>query len=197
LSTGPRLGLAPDDVEPRSLARAMDHEQIIVWKNATRWTLIDRIRAKLGRPRGQVVAEDQVMCLTNNRSLSIFNGQQFTVLEVEPGTLGPALLLADDQGIQRRILAHLDGFQGRAEQDRAKAQNLGGRGNRGLFTFANAITAHKAQGSEWGSVYVVNEAPDLLAMEAKRKDVSEATAGARRWLYTAVSRASDTVTVTG
>jgi exodeoxyribonuclease-5 len=196
-STGSQLGLTPDDVEPRSLARAMDHEQIIVWKNATRWTLIDRIRAKLGRPRGQVVAEDQVMCLTNNRSLSIFNGQQFTVLEVEPGTLGPALLLADDQGIQRRILAHLDGFQGRAEQDRAKAQNLGGRGNRGLFTFANAITAHKAQGSEWGSVYVVNEAPDLLAMEAKRKDVSEATAGARRWLYTAVSRASDTVTVTG
>lgn len=196
-STGPKLGLTPDDVEPRSLARAMDHEQIIVWKNATRWLLIDRIRTKLGRPRGQVVAGDQVMCLTNNRSLSIFNGQQFTVLEVEPGTLGPALLLADDQGIQRRILTHADGFQGRAEQDRAKAQNLGGRGNRGLFTFANAITAHKAQGSEWGSVYVVNEAPDLLAMEAKRKGVSEATASARRWMYTAVSRASDTVTVAG
>jgi exodeoxyribonuclease-5 len=196
-SADTRLGLTPDDTEPRSLARAMEHDQIICWKNATRWLLVSKIRERLGRPAGRPVAGDRVMCLTNNRNLGVFNGQQFTVQGAKPGPLGPELELVDDTGAQRRILSHAEGFLGRQAQDNAKAQNLGGRSTRGLFTFANAITCHKAQGSEWGSVYVVNEAPDLLGMTAKRAGMAEATMSARRWLYTAVSRASETVTVAG
>jgi exodeoxyribonuclease V len=195
-SAGATLGLDEGDVSPRSLARAMDHDQVLCWKNATRWMLINRMREKMGRPDGRVVAGDRIMCLTNNRSMAVFNGQQFTVLEANPGPLGPELEVLDDAGVQRRLLSHAAGFEGRQAQDNAKSMNLGGRGNRGLFTFANAITVHKAQGSEWGSVYVVNEAHDLLAMDARRKGLTEATMSARRWLYTAVSRAADVVTVT-
>jgi hypothetical protein len=106
----------------------MDHDQIICWRNATRWSLIEKIRAKLGRPAGQVVAGDRVMCLTNNRTMGIFNGQQFTVMDARPGALGPELELMDDDGDVRRMLAHSDGFQGRVAQDQAKGLNLGGRG---------------------------------------------------------------------
>jgi exodeoxyribonuclease-5 len=194
-STGATLGLTDDDVEKRSLARALEHDQVLCWKNATRWSLIDRIRGAQGRLKGVVEAGDRIMCLTNNRTLGVFNGQQFDVLEAQEGPLGPEMMVRDDTGAERRMLAFSDGFQGRARQDRAKSAFLGGRGNRGLFTFAQAITVHKAQGSEWGSVYVVNEAPDLLAMTAQRKGITEATTAARRWLYTAVSRAADSVTV--
>jgi exodeoxyribonuclease V len=195
-SEGPTLGLMPDDTEKRSLARAMEHDQVICWRNSTRWSLIDRMRTALGRTKGLVVASDRIMCLTNNRTLGIFNGQQFDVLESKEGPLGPEMMVRElGTDIERRMLSFSDGFQGRARQDAAKSAFRGGRGNRGLFTFANAITCHKAQGSEWGSVYVVNEAPDLLAMTAQRKGQQEAVTAARRWLYTAVSRASDSVTV--
>lgn len=195
LSSG--LGLTVDDMEPRNLARAMEHDQIICWKNATRWSLVSKIRTRLGRPAGQVVTGDRIMCLTNNRGLGIFNGQQFTVVDATPGPLGPSLVLRDDEGAERSILSHAEGFQGRKPQDDAKAMGMGGRGNRGLFTFANAITCHKAQGSEWGSVYVVDETPDLIAMTANRKGVTEGITAGRRWMYTAVTRASDRVTIAG
>lgn len=195
-SSDARMGLTGADLTPRNLAHAMEHDQIIVWKNATRWNLINSIRAKLGRKPGVVSKGDRVMCLTNNRELGIFNGQQFDIIHANPGPLGPELLVTDDAGNERRILSHAEGFQGREQQDQAKNAYLGGRGNRGLFTFANAITCHKAQGSEWGSVYVVNEAPDLMSMTAQRKGATEGVTAARRWLYTAVTRASDSVTVT-
>ena len=50
------------------------------------------------------------------------------------------------------------------------------------FDFGYAITAHKAQGSQWPRVIVLDES------QIFRRD-------AARWLYTALTRASDTVTV--
>lgn len=190
------LGVREDEMVRRSLADAMAADQVLCWKNATRWSLIEKMRAAEGRPRGQVVAGDRIMCLTNNRDLGIFNGQQFDVLAATQGPLGPSLEVTDDAGVTRSILSFNDGFEGRAQQDRAKQRYTGGRGMRGFFTFANAITVHKAQGSEWDHVYVVNEAPDLLSMEASRKGLTEATTSARRWLYTAATRASDKLTLT-
>jgi exodeoxyribonuclease-5 len=52
------------------------------------------------------------------------------------------------------------------------------------FTFGYAITCHKAQGSEWDKVYVVDES------WCWRQSNQE-----RHWLYTAVTRASEQVTV--
>jgi Mesyanzhinovviridae Dda-like helicase len=176
-----------DEMVPRSLRLAMEHDQILCWRNATRWSMINRIRANLGRPEGQVVPGDRIMCLTNNKTMGVFNGQQFDVLEANPGTLGPELIVTDDEGIQRRMLAHSAGFMGQGQQEAAKAAYLGGKGQRGLFTFANVITVHKAQGSEWDSVFVVNESRGVAARSGMRT--------ATRWLYTAVSRASEKVTV--
>jgi exodeoxyribonuclease-5 len=195
-STDRRLGLVPDELAPRRWEDAMAADQVLVWKNATRWNMINNMRKRLDRPDGQVVPGDRVMCLTNNKDLGVFNGQQFDVLEATPGPLGPDLLVRDDSGAERRILAFADGFQGVEQEKAAKARYDGGKGNRMLATFANAITVHKAQGSEWPSVYVVNEAQDLMETTAGRRGLTGGVTEARRWLYTAVSRASDTVTVT-
>jgi len=190
------LGVTRDEMVRRSVSDAMAADQVLCWKNATRWSLIDKIRAAEGKPRGVVVAGDRIMCLTNNRDMGIFNGQQFTVLASTEGPLGPSLTVMDDDGITRDMLSYADGFRGRDAQDKAKQRRSGGRGMRGLFTFAQAITVHKAQGSEWDHVYVVNEAPDILSMEASRSGQTAGVQSARRWLYTAISRASTKVTLT-
>lgn len=195
-SFGAHLGMTSDDMRARSLDEAMEHDQVLCWKNATRWRMIQLIRRRLGRQPGTVVAGDRVMCLTNNRGLGIFNGQQFDVVGARAGDEIFQLELLDDTGTARTVSAHPDGFQGREAQDAAKNVNLGQRGKIGLFTYANAITVHKAQGSEWDSVYVVNEAQDLLSMAARRKGVGEAVQSARRWMYTAITRAAERVTVT-
>lgn len=195
-SSDGRLGLAAGDLAPRSMELAMKADQVLVWKNATRWTIVNGIRKRLGFAPDGPVAGDRIMCLTNNKDMGVFNGQQFEVLDSRHGNLGPSMLVRNDAGEERQLLAFIEGFQGREQQDAAKRQNLGGRGNRMLATFAQAITVHKAQGSEWGNVYVVNEAYDLLSMEASRKGLREGTTAARRWLYTAITRASETVTIT-
>jgi exodeoxyribonuclease-5 len=196
LSQGPALGMTRGDTEPASLGAAMEADQVIVWSNKRRWSMITAMRRKWGRPEGTPVEGDRVMCLSNNRDLGVFNGQQFTVLASKDAVMGPTLTLQDDDGHTRTIPAFSDGFQGLDVERQAKGSGAGIRGGRMLATFGQAITCHKSQGSEWGHVYVVNEIPNMMAMDSKRQGPKEAEAKARQWLYTAVTRAADRVTIT-
>jgi len=191
------LGLVEGDVVRTNLAEAMAADQVIVWRNATRWSLTDKIRQALGRPVGQVVPGDRIMCLTNNKDLGVLNGTQFDVLEVEPGQLGPMLTVQEVGGDYpaRRIAAYAEGFQGLDGEKRMKRDFQTHKGNRGAFTFANVITCHKAQGSEWESVYVVDQTDGVMAMARKEKGPAGAVEAGRQWLYTAITRASDKVTI--
>lgn len=196
LSTDSRLGMTADDMAPAALGEAMQADQVLCWSNRRRWALINAMRNRLERPAGTVVAGDRVMCLANNKDLGVFNGQQFDVLETFSGTLGPTLTLRDDEGRDRHIAVFADGFAGQEMQEQAKKSGAGWKGHRMLATFANAITVHKAQGSEWGHVYVVNETPAMMSMAARRTGQADAIEQARKWLYTGISRASEKVTVT-
>jgi exodeoxyribonuclease-5 len=163
-STNWDLGIDPDEMTPASRDHAMEHDQILCWSNRRRWALVEAIRRRLGRLPGDPVPGDRIMCLTNNRDLAVFNGQQFQVLASTPGTLGPTLTVQDiDNGTERQVAVYSDGFQGRELEDMAKRSGAGIRGGRMLATYANVITVHKAQGSEWPSVYVVNEPPGSSA----------------------------------
>lgn len=188
LSTDSRLGLTPADTEPASVDAAMEADQVLVWSNRRRWAMITVMRRKLGFPEGKVVPGDRIMCLTNNKELAVFNGQQFTVLD--------AGRLQDDEGRVRDIEMYDDGFAGMEMQKQAKDGGLGIRGKKMLATYAQAITVHKAQGSEWPHVYVVDETPAMMSMVARREGAAAALEQGRQWLYTACSRASDQVTVT-
>lgn len=191
------LGLTDADISRTSLAEAMAADQIIVWKNATRWSLTQRIRAALGRPDGQVVAGDRVMCLTNNKDLGVLNGTQYEVLEVEPAPLGPTMTLRELDSDQppRRIAAYAEGFRGLEWEKAMKSNFQTYKGQRGAFTFANVITCHKAQGSEWAHVYVVDQSSGVIAMARKDRGPAAAVEQGRAWLYTAVTRASEKVTI--
>lgn len=195
-STTGRLGLTDADVRPASLAEAMEHDQVLCWSNKRRWAMIKAMRRKLGYPEGTPVAGDRIMCLTNNKDLGVFNGEQFTVLAVALGTLGPTLSVETETGAHRDIPAFSDGFEGQELQVQAKNSGAGQKGNRMLATFAQAITVHKAQGSEWDSVYVVNETPAMISMTARRNGSQAGIEQGRQWMYTAATRAKEKLTIT-
>jgi exodeoxyribonuclease-5 len=196
LSQGPALGLTQADTTPASLAAAADATQVIVWSNKRRWAMIDGLRRRAGFEPGVPTAGDRIMCLTNNKDLAVFNGAQFTVLAATPTPLGPTLRLLDDDGHERTIPTFADGFQGMDLERQAKGSGAGIRGGRMLATFSQAITCHKSQGSEWPTVYVVNELPNMMSMVTRKDGIKAAEAQARQWLYTAVTRASEGVTIT-
>lgn len=192
-SFGSDLGLCDDEHETASVSRAMQAEQVLCWKNATRWKLTERIRAKLERPAGLVAPGDRIMCLVNNKKdLGVLNGQQFDVLEVKDCW---HLLLREcgEAGGERWIEVFPDGFN--AVDEAGIKGRRAFRGGVMAATFANVVTTHKAQGSEWGSVYVIDETPAMMAMRERREGEAAAIAEARRWLYTAVTRARESVTL--
>ena len=140
---------------------------------------------------------------------SDLNGQQFDVLEVKhvkatgrkKGT--PAmpehylLTVGDEDGPGGQLPCHPDGFQATAKAEGvAKAEARRGR-KLVAATFADAITAHKAQGSQWGRVLVVDQSSAFrfIEMKAHGRPYPEANREGRRWLYTAVTRAAEQVTV--
>jgi exodeoxyribonuclease-5 len=194
-STGPGLGLTKADRVGVSVRHAMEHDQVLVWSNKRRWSLIKAMRQLKGFPEGVPVPGDRIMCLTNNKDMAVFNGQQFEVVGVTDGLGGPSLDVVSDEGVKRTLNAFSDGFLGMDMQTTAKNSGAGQRGNRMLATFAQAITVHKAQGSEWDSVYVFDETPGMISMTSRREGPDVAVAKARQWAYTAATRARQTLTL--
>lgn len=187
---GTSLGLTRADMRRRSIQEAAAADQVLCWTNRRRWAMVNAIRKiNLGvKEPGGLVVGDRIMCLTNNTGLGVFNGQQFDVVGHRQ--------LRDDEGRIVEIDVYPDGFRGEAHQKAAKDSMLGGRGDTMLATYAQAITVHKSQGSEWPHVYVVNELDDMIAKSGHHSGKLAAYRNARRWLYTAVSRASESVTIT-
>lgn len=193
------LGLRDSDMRPRSLREAMSADMVLVWTNKRRWAMINAMRRAMGRPADQPVPGDSIMNLTNNKDVAVFNGQIFTVLESQPAAdprMGWDLKVEDEDGNVRDMAVYAQGFQGQEEQTKAKNTGLGMTKGRLLATFAQAITVHKAQGSEAETVYVVNETPGMIAMATKRGSRADALAQANAWLYTAVTRARGKVVIT-
>lgn len=190
------LGLNEDDMVPASMQAAMGADQVLVWTNKRRWLIVKAIRARLNRPENEVVAGDRIMCLTNNKDLAVFNGEQFEVLAAERTGANYRMTVRTEGGQERTLPVIGDAFLGRELQDQAKNSGAGMRGGWMLATFANAITVHKAQGSEWDSVYVANETPAMISMTRRSKGMTEAVDQGRQWLYTAVTRARERVTIT-
>lgn len=155
---------------------ALDFDQVLVGKNVTRKNANNRMRARLGRNNPLPEAEDRVICLRNNHDLGLLNGTLFRVLKAEDA--GYQILMSlkpEDGGDLIDVEAYRQPFLG---------EDAPRWGSEGLeeFTYGYAITCHKAQGSEWRTVFIVDES---AVFRADRN----------RWLYTAITRASEAVTV--
>ena len=72
--------IAARDIE---VATILNADQVLAGKNETVRRFNARIRELLGRPQGEPISGDKLVCLKNNRSKGIFNGEIWIVHEVE------------------------------------------------------------------------------------------------------------------
>ncbi|MFT7595611.1 MAG: exodeoxyribonuclease-5 [Paracoccaceae bacterium] len=182
------------DITPE---QALCGGQLICGMNATRLQLNNAMRAAAGLsgtmlPTG---APEKIICLKNQHDLGLINGMFLTLEDiVDEGSLYFSAAVTDEGG--RRVGSKDNGgrtgrdvrtdrlwiYKGHFEDHIAFDRDRNDRDwkDKKLLTeatFGWAITAHKAQGSQWENVIVWDDG--LGRSELDR----------RRWLYTAITRA--------
>lgn len=177
-------------------------DQVLVGTNAARWEAIRIMRALHGRSEPAPLPGDRIICLANSGEADVFNGQQFTVRTRKPQGRGDRWQLAvhDENGATRNLTVWACGFRDLDGEQEAKRK---GRGAIAAATFAQAITVHKAQGSQWDNVLVVDSSSTFyqgeyrhqLRWHGREEAARLAHLNGQRWLYTAVTRAAKRVVI--
>lgn len=190
LATQVRNGIRPDLGEyeqskvilKASRVDALEADQIIVGRNVTRSDMNMRIRRMLDHNADMPVPSDKLICLKNDKKLGIFNGGMFTlkrILKNKYKTQFFNMMLESDDEERPPLVAkiHKSFFI-----DEVPVPDWRALKNSQEFDYGYAITCHKSQGSQWDSVLIYDESWCF-------RDQWE------RWLYTAITRASEKVTI--
>ena len=163
---------------------ALGADQIIVGKNVTRVKTNTRMRQLLlnGSYRPLPVAGEKLVCLRNDRKIGILNGSMWGTTGVDLDTgrrdfieVSVDSLDGEDRHLTSYAASHF--FLGK-ECDLTYEQRKGTAD----FTYGYALTAHKAQGSQWDDVLLFDESHCFRE-------------NSRQWLYTALTRAAQRVTI--
>lgn len=178
-----RLGgrYRPDGAEFRVQQNATDEmvieaDIVLCWTHEHRHLLNAWARRLRGFHAGvPPQAGEPVMCLRNIHELGVYNGAIYTLLRpFNPGD--PAIMIEVD-GYPTQIAPVQ--FEGMEKPPEYAAQFVTG------FAFGYACTVHKAAGSEWPTVLMFDTFKRNTPWVPERK----------RWLYTAITRASERITV--
>jgi exodeoxyribonuclease-5 len=157
-------------------------DQVLVGKNSTRHRYNDRLRALKGFKNPYFEVNDRAICLKNKKDAGLLNGSLWNVDEIrnQDDEVTTMVVSPIDAGMARNPVlvsthhAWLKGTEADLDWRQQKRFNP--------FDFGYALSVHKAQGSQWDSVCIFDESWVF-------KD------DAQRWLYTAVTRAAEKVTV--
>jgi exodeoxyribonuclease-5 len=166
----------PSTEEKTSITLSAD--QLLVGRNATRQRSNKWFRLQNGRMDPLPLEGDKVVCLRNDHEVGLLNGGLWSVeyrVSVTEAEVAMTLVSEDDPGTKVDVNAHAAPFLGQEQamdwRERLQAQE---------FDYGYAMTVHKAQGSQWRHVAIVDE---------------WTWSGRQAWLYTALTRAQDKVTV--
>lgn len=131
-------------------------------------------------------AGDTVVCLKNHPQTGVANGELWTVLacaEQGPNHLEVELQNEDEPERRVKAIAVKHFFDGRGDKKPGGSSEFDINPVPGVhLDFGYALTVHKAQGSQWRNVLVVNESKVFRE-------------SAQRWLYTGITRAEVSVTI--
>jgi exodeoxyribonuclease-5 len=172
---------AVDQEHLRELVLGSD--QLICGLNKTRASFNRRVRelkGLCGRQRDWHPASgDRLICLRNNRKKSLFNGGIWEVGQVRNmGRRHEMTVYSEDEDRPAVTINVFEEFFNGTERSLEWRK----RRDSDEFTFGWAITCHKSQGSEWDNVVIFDESRAFREAQ-------------RNWLYTAVTRAAQRVTV--
>ena len=161
----------------------LDADQVLVGTNKTRRRYNQRLRELKGFPTGYPAAGDKLVCLRNDQVKGLLNGSLWQVMSSSKETAKPGINLLvrpEDDDMDRGaakiklLKAAFEDVEGEIPWSMRKRYDE--------FDYGYALTVHKAQGSQWNNVVLFDESWAF-------RDTRE------RWLYTAVTRAAETLTI--
>lgn len=161
----------------------LNHDIILTGLRRTKKACDDKCRSLLGHASPLPEMHDTVMCIKNNHTLGLLNGQIFDTLDTSVDIGGGCISLHiknQDTGEDTTVVASEKGFLGQKIERYEHEEDIE------EFEFAYAITVHKAQGSQWNNVLLFDQAHAFPNWSERDR---------RRWLYTGLTRASESVTV--
>jgi exodeoxyribonuclease-5 len=162
-------------------AMVMSTKQVLVGLNRTRRLYNTRIRELTGFRDPMPAAGEKLVCLRNDKAKGLLNGGTWTIQTLH-GIRNDCLrmdVLPEDESRRRSVAVsvHKAFFEG-GEEDLPFIL----RRESDEFTYGYALTVHKAQGSQWDDLVLFDES---YAFREHRS----------RWLYTALTRAAERITV--
>ncbi|HCL65391.1 MAG TPA: ATP-binding protein [Rhizobium sp.] len=158
-------------------------DQVLVGTNKTRRRYNKRLRELKGFTVDYPQAGDKLVCLRNDQVKGLLNGSLWQVMTSSRETVKPGinlLIKPEDDDMDRGaakiklLKAAFEDVEGEIPWTTRKRYDE--------FDYGYALTVHKAQGSQWNDVVLFDESWAF-------RDTRE------RWLYTAVTRAAETLTI--
>ncbi|MEP2946130.1 MAG: ATP-dependent RecD-like DNA helicase [Lentilitoribacter sp.] len=158
-------------------------DQVLVGTNKTRKRYNQRLRVLKGFDQPYPQSGDKLVCLRNDPTKGLLNGSLWQVMTASKETTKPGiniLLRPEDDDMGRgsakvRLLkAAFEDTTGEIPWSTKKRFDD--------FDYGYALTVHKAQGSQWNNVVLFDESWAF-------RETSE------RWLYTAITRAVENLTI--
>jgi len=157
-------------------------DQVLVGTNKTRRLYNQRLRDLKDFEGPLPAAGDKLVCLRNDPKKGLLNGSLWQVTSAAR-TVKPSmniLIRTEDEGVDRhsaKVKLLKAAFE---EPEREIPWQIKRRHDD--FDYGYALTVHKAQGSQWENVYLFDES---YAFREHRD----------RWLYTAITRAAEKLTI--
>jgi exodeoxyribonuclease-5 len=162
-------------------AAVMAADQVLVGLNKTRRLYNTRLRELNGYRDPMPAAGEKLVCLRNDKTKGLLNGGTWTIQALR-GIRNDFIrmdVVPDDDARRRSVdvSVHKAFFEGTEEEVPFVLRKESDE-----FTYGYALTVHKAQGSQWDDLVLFDES---YAFREHRS----------RWLYTALTRAAEKITV--
>ena len=158
-------------------------DQVLVGTNRTRRRYNARLRELKGFSANYPQAGDKLVCLRNDPAKGLLNGSLWKVMTSSRETVKPGinLLVSPEEDDPDRGVAKIKLLKAAFEnpdeeipwQQKKRFDD---------FDYGYALTVHKAQGSQWNEIVLFDESWAF-------KDTRQ------RWLYTAITRAAERLTI--
>lgn len=172
--------IGKEDVTQELVLKA---DQVLVGTNRTRRRYNKRLRELKGFNADYPQAGDKLVCLRNDPAKGLLNGSLWKVMTSSRETVKPGinLLVSPEEDDPDRGVAKIKLLKAAFEEPDA---DIPWQQKKRFddFDYGYALTVHKAQGSQWNEIVLFDES---WAFKETRQ----------RWLYTAITRAAERLTI--